>query len=150
VVTLPPFFAMYAWPGRAPLIRRLARCGLRVLSHDAARGDDRHVVLRRPAPIRGHRLGDWDIREASLKGSSHYVLPAVLRLITGNIGIHPVHHPASRSPFHRLPDVLRDHVTLAESNRVTLRQSLSCARLALWDQRARRLVTFAEARRSPV
>ena len=93
--------------------------------------------------------GDWDIREASLKGSSHYDLPAVLRWITGNIGIHHVHHLASRIPFYRLPDVLRDHVTLAESNRVTLRQSLSCARLALWDQRARRLVTFAEARQSP-
>ncbi|MEM9843445.1 MAG: fatty acid desaturase [Pseudomonadota bacterium] len=92
---------------------------------------------------------DWDIHDAALEGSSHYVLPPILRWITGNIGVHHVHHMASRIPFYRLPDVLRDHDALANSNRVTLRQSLSCARLALWDQSSGRLVTFAEARRAP-
>ena len=92
---------------------------------------------------------DWDLRDAALGGSSHYDLPPVLRWITGNIGVHHVHHLASRIPFYRLPEVLRDHDALANSNRVTLRESLSCARLALWDQNERRLVTFAEARRLP-
>jgi omega-6 fatty acid desaturase (delta-12 desaturase) len=41
--------------------------------------------------------------------------------------------------------VLRDHPELADMNRVRLRESLSCARLALWDERAERLVSFREA-----
>jgi omega-6 fatty acid desaturase (delta-12 desaturase) len=95
------------------------------------------------------RGADWDIRDAALEGSSHYDLPPILRWITGNIGVHHVHHLASRIPFYRLPEVLRDHDALANSNRVTLRESLGCARLALWDESAERLVTFAEAQRLP-
>ncbi|MHA7889322.1 MULTISPECIES: hypothetical protein [Roseicyclus] len=45
--------------------------------------------------------------------------------------------------------MLRDHDALVQSNRVTLRESLSCARLALWDETEGRLVTFAEAGRLP-
>lgn len=89
---------------------------------------------------------DWDIQTAALKGSSYYDLPPVLRWFSGNIGVHHVHHLASRIPFCRLPEVLRDHDTLATMNRVTLLESFACARLALWDQSERRLVTFAEAR----
>ncbi|MDU8912974.1 fatty acid desaturase [Aestuariicoccus sp. MJ-SS9] len=92
---------------------------------------------------------DWDVQDAALEGSSHYDLPSVLRWITGNIGVHHVHHLASRIPFYRLPEVLRDHDALADSNRVTLRDSLGCARLALWDESAGRLVKFAEARGLP-
>ncbi|MEO0619408.1 MAG: fatty acid desaturase, partial [Pseudomonadota bacterium] len=35
---------------------------------------------------------EWDFHEAALYGSSHYVLPAPLRWITANIGMHHVHH----------------------------------------------------------
>ncbi|MDF0603167.1 fatty acid desaturase [Psychromarinibacter sp. C21-152] len=95
------------------------------------------------------RDADWDIQTAALEGSSYYDLPPILQWITGNIGVHHVHHLASRIPFYRLPEVLRDHEALANSNRVTLRESFGCARLALWDQSEHRLVTFAEARRVP-
>jgi omega-6 fatty acid desaturase (delta-12 desaturase) len=96
------------------------------------------------------REDEWDITDAALAGSSHYDLPPILRWITGNIGVHHVHHLASRIPFYRLPEVLRDHEVFAQSSRLTLRESLHCARLALWDEKGRRLVTFAEARRLPV
>ena len=32
--------------------------------------------------------------------------------MTGNIGIHHVHHLSSRVPYYRLPEVLRDHPEL--------------------------------------
>jgi omega-6 fatty acid desaturase (delta-12 desaturase) len=96
------------------------------------------------------REDEWDITDAALAGSSHYDLPPILRWITGNIGVHHVHHLASRIPFYRLPEVLRDHEVFAQTSRLTLRESLHCARLALWDEQGRRLVTFAEARRLPV
>ena len=52
---------------------------------------------------------NWDFQNAALNGSSHYDLPRPLRWITGNIGIHHVHHLAAKVPFYRLPDVLRDY-----------------------------------------
>ena len=91
---------------------------------------------------------DWQLHEAALHGSSHYDLPLVLRWITANIGIHHVHHLYSRIPFYRLPDVLRDHSELVDCSRMTLLDSLKCARLHLWDEQTRKLVTFANARRS--
>lgn len=91
------------------------------------------------------REDDWSFHEAALLGSSHYRLPAVLRWFTANIGVHHVHHLASRIPFYRLPEVLRDIPELAEVSRVTLRQSLAGIRLVLWDEDKRRLVSFAEA-----
>lgn len=89
---------------------------------------------------------DWQLHDAALHGSSHYDLPPVLRWFTANIGIHHVHHLYSRIPFYRLPQVLRDHPGLAESQRMTLRESLRCARLHLWDETGKRLLSFAEAR----
>ena len=89
---------------------------------------------------------DWSFPTAALYGSSHYDLPAVLRWFTANIGVHHVHHLCSRIPFYRLPVALRDHPELANVGRLTLSQSLACVRLVLWDETARRLITFRELR----
>ena len=89
---------------------------------------------------------DWQLHEAALHGSSHYDLPPVLAWMTANIGIHHVHHLYSRIPFYRLPDVLRDHQELVEVSRMTLRQSLACASLDLWDAQSNRLISFRQAR----
>ena len=72
----------------------------------------------------------------------------MLRWFTANIGIHHVHHLSSRIPSYRLDEVLRDHSELRGSNRLTLWQSLRCFRLALWDEDAKRLVSFREVRRA--
>jgi omega-6 fatty acid desaturase (delta-12 desaturase) len=88
---------------------------------------------------------DWDLHDAALHGSSHYVMPSLLQWLSANIGIHHVHHLYSRIPFYRLPEVLRDHTDLASSNRMTIRQSLQCARLHLWDEKRKKLVSFAQA-----
>lgn len=92
------------------------------------------------------RKPDWQLHEAALHGSSHLDLPPILRWFTANIGIHHVHHLYSRIPFYRLPEVLADHKELVESSRMTLRDSLRCASLDLWDEKTRRLVSFFEAR----
>lgn len=91
---------------------------------------------------------DWQLHDAALHGSSHYDLPPILRWFTANIGIHHVHHLYSRIPFYRLTEVLRDHQELVECSRMTLLQSLKCASLDLWDEKSRRLVSFAAARRA--
>ena len=89
---------------------------------------------------------DWQLHEAALEGSSHYVLPGLLAWMSANIGIHHVHHLYSRIPFYRLPEVLRDHDSLAEINRMTIGESIRNARLHLWDEKSRRLLSFAQAK----
>ncbi len=54
---------------------------------------------------------EWQLHDAALEGSSHYILPQPLKWFSGNIGIHHVHHLYSRIPFYRLPEVIRDHQT---------------------------------------
>ena len=94
------------------------------------------------------RNGDWKRDNAALTGSSHYDLPPVLRWFSANIGIHHVHHLSSRIPFYRLSRVLKDHPELRPVSRIGLWESFRCARLALWDEAAGRLVSFREARRA--
>lgn len=89
---------------------------------------------------------EWDMHDAALHGSSHYVLPAPFRWMSGNIGIHHVHHLYSRIPFYRLTEVIRDHPILGDMKRLTFVESLSCINLHLWDENERRMVRFAEAR----
>lgn len=89
---------------------------------------------------------NWHLHDAALHGSSHYDLPPVLQWLTANIGIHHVHHLYSRIPFYRLTEVLRDHPVLATSQRLTIRDSLDCVKLQLWDESKRRLLTYAQMR----
>lgn len=88
---------------------------------------------------------NWSFHDAALRGSSHLELPPVLRWFTANIGVHHVHHLASRIPFYRLPEVLRANPRLKEINRFTALQTFGTLRLALWDEDQRRLVPFPEA-----
>ncbi|MCF4124462.1 fatty acid desaturase [Methylobacterium sp. SyP6R] len=88
----------------------------------------------------------WDFHTAALGGSSHYVLPAVLQWFTGNVGLHHVHHLNSRIPNYRLQECMDDHAMLGQVGRLTLRDSLRCLGLALWDEDARRLVGFSRVR----
>jgi omega-6 fatty acid desaturase (delta-12 desaturase) len=90
---------------------------------------------------------DWKMHEAALHGSSHYDLPPILRWLSGNIGVHHVHHLCSRIPFYRLPEVLRDHPELNETSRLTIRESLDSVRLVLWDEDAKRLISFKDLHR---
>jgi omega-6 fatty acid desaturase (delta-12 desaturase) len=89
---------------------------------------------------------EWQFQEAALHGSSHYDLPGVLRWLTGNIGIHHVHHLSSKVPHYRLPEVLRDFPELRDVGRITIMESLRCVKLVLWDENRRRLISFREER----
>src|ERR1700733_15361884 len=91
--------------------------------------------------------GDWRFHEAALHDSSHSELPPAIAWFTGTIGVHPVNHLSSRIPFYRLPQVFRDHPQLASVGRLTFLQSLRCARLARWDERRKRLISFREQSR---
>ncbi len=88
----------------------------------------------------------WDFQVAAIYGSSYYVLPPVLQWFTGNIGLHHIHHLCSMIPNYKLQACLDASPELKALNRVTLWQSLMCARLTLWDEANRRLIGFRELR----
>jgi acyl-lipid omega-6 desaturase (Delta-12 desaturase) len=87
---------------------------------------------------------EWNWRDASFRGSSHYDLPRILRWFTANIGVHHVHHLCSRIPYYRLQKVLVDHPELQGMGRLTLRESFGCMRLVLWDEKSHRLISFRQ------
>ena len=91
---------------------------------------------------------DWQLHDAALHGSSHYVMPKPLQWMTANIGIHHVHHLYARIPFYRLTEVLRDHPVLAEAQKLTIRESLQCFKLQLWDETNRKLLSYKQARQA--
>jgi omega-6 fatty acid desaturase (delta-12 desaturase) len=88
------------------------------------------------------RHQEWDAFRASIEGSSYYRLPKLLQWVTGNIGLHHIHHLRPRIPNYNLQrsydEVAATHVTRP----LTIRGSLESLRLSLWDEANRRLVGF--------
>ena len=91
----------------------------------------------------------WDYATAAISGSSYFRLPLVLRWFTGNIGLHHVHHLGPRIPNYNLQRCHDENPLFHRVTVVTLVQSLSALRLALWDEDSARLVSFGEALRHP-
>jgi acyl-lipid omega-6 desaturase (Delta-12 desaturase) len=89
---------------------------------------------------------EWEREQAALDGSSYYDLPKPFMWLTGQIGIHHVHHLVSRIPFWRLPDVIERYPDLKGIGRLTFVQSLKCVRLTLWDENAKRMIGFSDIR----
>jgi len=89
----------------------------------------------------------WKYEDAALEGSSFLRLPKLLQWLTGNIGLHHVHHLNARIPNYRLQEAFEKHPELQKVTTITLWQSFRCVRLALWDEQQRKLVRFGEALR---
>jgi omega-6 fatty acid desaturase (delta-12 desaturase) len=90
----------------------------------------------------------WTYADAALRGSSYLKLPPVLRFLTGNIGLHHIHHLNARIPNYHLKRAHESSPLFATVPTLTLWDGLRAVRLKLWDQRSGRLVTFAQARRA--
>ena len=94
---------------------------------------------------RWEREDAWNFHAAALSGSSYFKLPGILQWFSGNIGLHHVHHLSSRVPNYHLQACVDASPELQRIAKViTLRQSLGCWRLALWDERRRSLVSFQD------
>ena len=93
------------------------------------------------------REGEWDFHTSAILGSSYLVLPRVLQWFSGNIGLHHIHHLCGKIPNYRLQECLDASPVLQTTSRLTLRDSLGCLRLALWDETDRRMIGFREAAR---
>lgn len=90
----------------------------------------------------------WDPHSAAMEGSSYLQLPRPLAWLTANIGLHHIHHLDSRIANYALPRCYQAHPQLQTAHRLTLRTSLACMNLKLWDEGSQRLVRFRDVRRS--
>ena len=77
-------------------------------------------------------------------GSSYYQLPALLRWITADIGLHHIHHLDSQIPNYRLQECFEENPALQRVVRLTLSDSLSCASLKLWDEEKAEMVSLSK------
>ena len=89
----------------------------------------------------------WDYATSAIRGSSYFKLPRILRWVTGNIGLHHVHHLGPRIPNYRLQRCHDENTLFHDVTVLTIRRSVSTLRLSLWDEDRQRLVSFADVER---
>jgi omega-6 fatty acid desaturase (delta-12 desaturase) len=90
----------------------------------------------------------WSYADAALRGSSYLKLPKVLQFFTGNIGLHHVHHLSARIPNYNLQRAHDDNPIFHDVPVLSLIDGLRAVRLKVYDEDQRRMVTWAQARRS--
>ncbi len=91
------------------------------------------------------RDGAWNFHASALQGASYFKLSPILQWFSGNIGLHHIHHLCSRVPNYHLQACFDEAPELSHiARRITLRESLGCWRLALWDEQRRTMVEFRE------
>lgn len=88
---------------------------------------------------------EWDYLTASIRGSSYLRLPRVLAWLTGNIGVHHVHHLSPRIPNYMLQRCHDENVLFHDVVTIRFGDSWRLFRLALWDEQRDSLISFAAA-----
>ena len=88
------------------------------------------------------RHENWDQMKASLQGCSYYKLPSVLKWITGNIGLHHIHHVRPQIPNYNLQQCYNEVPALQEIIPLKFCKSLRTPWLNLWDEEQNKLVSF--------
>jgi len=88
---------------------------------------------------------NWDYAVAAIRGSTYYKLPRVFQWLTGNIGIHHIHHLSSLIPNYNLEKCMKENQALNKHVTViTFWQSLKLMSHKLWDEQSQRMITFKE------
>jgi acyl-lipid omega-6 desaturase (Delta-12 desaturase) len=85
---------------------------------------------------------DWGYATAAVEGSSFLKLPVILQWFTGNIGFHHVHHLSSRIPNYNLARCHYENEFFRRIKPLTFRASFKTLNLRLWDETARRMISF--------
>jgi acyl-lipid omega-6 desaturase (Delta-12 desaturase) len=99
-------------------------------------------------PSYWERTEDWESMASAMQGSSYYKLPKFLQWISGNIGLHHVHHLRPRIPNYNLQRCLNETPELQLPNPLTLWKSLGSVRLKLWDEKRKLLLSFTDLART--
>ena len=91
---------------------------------------------------------EWSYVMAALQGSTYWKLPRVFQWLTGNIGIHHIHHLSSLIPNYNLQKCQNENPVLEQYVTVlTFTDSMKVFFNKLWDEQQQRMITFAEYRK---
>jgi len=88
------------------------------------------------------RHESWDPMKVALAGSSYFKLPKILQWFSGNIGLHHVHHARPTIPNYHLQQCYVDILALHTVEPLTIRTSFKSLRLALYDEKQQKLISF--------
>jgi len=92
-----------------------------------------------------HWKKNWNFLVSAIRGSTYYKLPKVLQWLTGNIGIHHIHHLSSSIPNYNLPKALKEHKILSEYVTVVkLKDTFKIIKSKLWDEDLQKMLSFRE------
>ncbi len=84
----------------------------------------------------------WDPLRVAMEGASFYCLPKFLQWATGNIGFHHLHHVRPAIPNYNLQACHEAIPVLKTIKPMSLRDSLQCVRLHLYDEEQQAMVGF--------
>ena len=91
---------------------------------------------------------NWDHFVSAVRGSSYYKLPALVNWLTGNIGVHHIHHLYSAIPNYNLLKCIKENPQFSKyTTVVTFWESLKYMNHKLWDEDSQRMITFKEYRK---
>ncbi len=90
--------------------------------------------------------GEWQFELAALQGSSYLHLPRPFAWIVGNANFHHVHHLSAKIPNYHLRAAHEEQPIFRDTPVITIRSSLECFRLKLWDEESESLVRFSAVR----
>jgi len=87
---------------------------------------------------------NWDYQDASIAGSSYLKLPRPLAWLTGDIGVHHVHHISPKIPNYKLQKCHDENPLFHTVTTLTLKDTGRALRLSLWDEEQGRLISFKD------
>ncbi len=93
------------------------------------------------------RQKNWDYLKSAFEGSTVVTLPPVLRWISADIGIHHIHHLLPSIPNYNLRACYKENPHLCTPRKMGFIESLTCTRLAIWDEVNEQLIPFSEMKR---
>jgi len=90
----------------------------------------------------------WNQLKNNIAISTYYKLPRVFQWLTGNIGIHHIHHLSSLIPNYNLEKCMKENLVLNKYVTViTFWESLKLMTHKLWDEERSRMISFGEYNR---
>jgi omega-6 fatty acid desaturase (delta-12 desaturase) len=88
---------------------------------------------------------NWDYLTSALRGSTYYKVPKMFNWLTGNIGIHHIHHLNPAIPNYNLQDALKHNLWVNDYTTILgFWESLKLASHKLWDESQQKMITFSE------
>lgn len=94
------------------------------------------------------RREKWDYVTSAIIGSTYYKLPRLFQWLTGNIGIHHVHHLSSAIPNYNLQRCIDENSVLNKhTTTIWFRESTKIAFNKLRDEKQQKMIGWSEFRR---